>query len=269
MLRSHREKSTPTTAPAPHPGPAFGPQRAAPPSPEKAVTAAPPPSAAKALSPVKTIAAVPRSRGDSSLSSEKAATTLSHPTTTASSPPPATTSAVRRADSAENAAFSAHGKKTMRVFGQGGIAMVRFVCRLPDERPPDGFPEARETLWTAFLTRAQALAKETEELCRTQLLQRMKEIYDADPDPRKRFRFKGATVTLTCDIGNEKEGVYEVLWHFAVVEAGKNTAEKSFCEHLFTTLPPVPEKARRGKHKPGRKKSGSEKPSPPLPPSSR
>ena len=127
--------------------------------------------------------------------------------------------------------------------------MVRLTCRLPEDEPPDGFPETCGEMWAAFLSRAQALAEETATLCRTELLPRMQAAYDADPDPRKRFRFKGATVSLTCEIAGEQEGVFEIRWHFAVTEAGKTAADHTFCEHLFTALPPDPAKPERRKRK--------------------
>lgn len=162
-------------------------------------------------------------------------------------------------EGAERVSASGRGQKTSRVFGRGGIAMVRLTCRLPEDEPPDGFPENCGEMWTAFLARAQALAEEIATLCRTELLPRIQAAYDADPDPRKRFRCKGAAVTLTCEIAVEQEGVFEIRWHFAVTEAGKTAADHTFCEHLFTALPPTPAKPERRKRK-DRPKNRPEKP---------
>lgn len=175
-----------------------------------------------------------------------AAVSASRASTTATS-----AAAARRTDKDRTDSISASGRgqKTSRVFGRGGIAMVRLTCRLPEDEPPDGFPENCGEMWAAFLARAQALAEETATLCRTELLPRIQAAYDADPDPRKRFRFKGATVTLTCEIAGEQEGVLEIRWHFSVTEAGKTAADHTFREHLFTALPPAPAKPERKKRK--------------------
>ena len=223
----------------------------------------------------------PRSDAKAAASASRAPTTAAHATgkATAMPPPTKTAASASRAptatahatdkagtgahhtdrEGAERVSASGRGQKTSRVFGRGGIAMVRLTCRLPEDEPPDGFPENCGEMWTAFLARAQALAEEIATLCRTELLPRMQAAYDADPDPRKRFRCKGAAVTLTCEIAEEKEGVFEIRWHFAVTEAGKTAADHTFCEHLFTALPPSPAKPERRKRK-DRPKNRPEKP---------
>lgn len=141
-------------------------------------------------------------------------------------------------DGAKTPAALRRGQQNARVFGQNGIAMVRFTCRLPAQCPPEEAPDGLAAQWEDLFTRTKELAAEAETLCRTDLLSRMAKAYDADPDPRKRFRFKGADVTLTCDIADKGEGVFEVLWRFTITEAGESVAEETFCEHLFATLPP-------------------------------
>lgn len=150
-----------------------------------------------------------------------------------------------------SAAF-AKGQKRTRVFGRGGIAMVRFTCRLPEERPPEDLPDGAAPQWENLLSRAKALAAEAETLCRTDLLSRTAAVYDADPDPRKRFRFKGTNVTLTCDATRKEEGVFEVLWHFDIENAGHSMTETDFREHLFAALSPPPQKRKKSPKKPGR-----------------
>ena len=196
----------------------------------------------------------PRSDAKAAASASRAPTATAHATDKAG-----TGAHHTDREGAERVSASGRGQKTSRVFGRGGIAMVRLTCRLPEDEPPDGFPENCGEMWTAFLARAQALAEEIATLCRTELLPRMQAAYDADPDPRKRFRCKGAAVTLTCEIAEEKEGVFEIRWHFAVTEAGKTAADHTFCEHLFTALPPSPAKPERRKRK-DRPKNRPEKP---------
>ena len=153
-------------------------------------------------------------------------------------------------DGAKTPAAPRRGQQNVRVFGQNGIAMVRFTCRLPVQSPPEGAPDGLAAQWENLFTRAKELAAEAETLCRTDLLSRMSKAYDADPNPRKRFRFKGANVTLTCDIADKGEGVFEVLWRFAITETGKGVTEEAFCEHLLATLPPPPANSGQRRKKP-------------------
>lgn len=120
-------------------------------------------------------------------------------------------------------------RQIKRTLTAQGIAMVRLFLSVPQEEHPGP--------WAEVCARGQTLADEIDRLARQTLLPRAEAAYLADPDARKRFRFRGVQVTLSCKIEQEKEGVANFLWHFTLSFDGKTVADRS---HSEACCPPPP-----------------------------
>ena len=120
-------------------------------------------------------------------------------------------------------------RQTKRTLTAQGIAMVRLSLSVPQEETPGP--------WAEVCARGQALAEEISQLARQTLLPQTEAAYLADPDPRKRFRFRGIQVTLTCKIEQKEEGVVTLLWHFSFSFEGKAVANRTHSETYCLPLP--------------------------------
>ena len=120
-------------------------------------------------------------------------------------------------------------RQTKRTLTAQGIAMVRLSLSVPEEETPGP--------WAEVCARGQALAEEVSKLARQTLLPQAEAAYLADQNPRKRFRFRGIQVTLTCKIEQKKEGVVTLLWQFSLSFDGKTVANRTHSETYCLPLP--------------------------------